>query len=250
MNHAIKSKLLAICRSRVLGNIDEETLPEPYIPFVPDNWNGGLVLAEAQNHGAKSREYLEWLRGLNSKDRMLRLYKHGDKLGCQPWDDGSLKFALACLSESVAERWAVGNAVLWSRVHGSGRNDNPSERMTENSIKVWSEYLKEFKPRLIVTAGKVARDVVARVGFQGQTLRLALPSPSYLSRTSCLFSETDLLERYPEVRQALRARPDLIAGRYRLNRIFYACHAVSVAGVLLGKRKSRSIQLLSGGGDE
>ena len=47
-----------------LGNINQEILPEPYIPFVLDDWNGGLVLAEVQNHSAKSREYLEWLRGL------------------------------------------------------------------------------------------------------------------------------------------------------------------------------------------
>ncbi len=83
------NRLLAICRSGVLKKAGEETVPEPYIPFVPDNLNGGLVLAEAQNHGAKSREYLEWLRGLSSRDRMLRFYMRGEQLGCQPWDDGS-----------------------------------------------------------------------------------------------------------------------------------------------------------------
>lgn len=123
MDHDMKKKLLAICRSGVLKKIGEETVPEPYIPFVPDTWNGGLVLAEAQNHGAKSREYLEWLRGLDSKARMLRFYMHGEKLGCQPWDDGSLKFALACVSDFDPGRWAVGNAVLWSRIHPSGRNN-------------------------------------------------------------------------------------------------------------------------------
>lgn len=229
MSYAINTRLLAISRSAVLKKGTEETLPEPYIPFVPDNWNGGLVLAEAQNHGAKSREYLAWLRGLSSKDRMLRLYKHGQKLGCQPWDDGSLKFALACVSESAPERWAVGNAVLWSRVHGSGRNDNPSESMTENSIRVWSEYLKVLKPRLIVTAGKVARTVMDKAGYQGAQLSLLLPSPMNLRRMSCLFDTEDLLARYPEVGAAAKSHPELVSNSERSNKIFFACHAVSMA---------------------
>ena len=229
MNHDVKSKLLAICRSGVLKKFDEETMHEPYIPFIPDNWNGGLVLAEAQNHGAKSREYLEWLRDLSSKGRMLRLYKLGDKLGCQPWDDGSLKFALACVSESTPERWAVGNAVLWSRVHGSGRNDNPSESMTENSIKVWSKYLKVLKPRLIVTAGKVARMVIDRAGYQGSQLSLLLPSPMNLRRMSRLFDTDDLITRYPKVGVAAKAHPEFFSNSDRNNKIFFACHAVSMA---------------------
>ena len=232
MNCVVKNQLLAICRSGVLKKTDEETMPEPYIPFVPDNWNGGLVLAEAQNHGAKSREYLEWLRGLSSKDRMLRFYKHGDKLGCQPWDDGSLKFALACVSESAPERWAVGNAVLWSRVHPSGRNDNPSDSMTESSIKVWSEYMKVLKPIVVVTAGKVARTIINSAGYQGLRLSLLLPSPMNLRRMSSLFDAEDLLARYPEVRAATKAHATLVSNSDRSNKIFFACHAVSMARML------------------
>lgn len=229
MDHVLKDKLLSICRSAILKTTTEETLPEPYVPFVPDDWNGGLVLAEAQNHGAKSREYLEWLRGLSSKDRMLRLYKHGDKLGCQPWDDGSLKFALACVSDSAPERWAVGNAVLWSRVHDSGRNDNPSERMTENSVRLWMEYLKVLKPNVVVTAGKVASTVMDKAGCQGVRLSLLLPSPMNLRRMSRLFDTEDLLARYPEVKRALKNHENLICGVDRHNKIFFACHAVSIA---------------------
>ncbi len=229
MNHDLKNKLLSICRSGVLKKVDEETVPEPYIPFVPGNWNGGLVLAEAQNHGAKSREYLEWLRGLNSRDRMLRLYKHDDKLGCQPWDDGSLKFALTCVSDSAPERWAVCNAVLWSRVHGSGRNDNPSECMTENSVRLWMEYLKLLKPNVVVTAGKVANTVMDKAGCQVARLSLLLPSPMNLRRLSGLFDTDDLLARYPEVSAAAGAFPELVSGRERRNKIFFACHAVSMA---------------------
>ena len=225
----MKNKLLTICRSGILKKTDEETLPEPYIPSIPDNCNGGLVLAEAQNHGAKSREYLEWLRGLNSEDRMLRLFKYGEKLGCQPWDDGTLKFALACAFDSDPAQWAVGNAVLWSRVHGSGRNDNPSESMTENSVRLWTEYLKVLKPRLIVTAGKVARTVMNKAGYQGARLSLLLPSPMNLRRMSSLFDTEDLLARYPEVGTAAKAQPALVSSFDRSNKIFFACHAVSMA---------------------
>lgn len=229
MDHNVTNKLLAICRSGALKKADEETIPEPYIPFVPDNWNGGLVLAEAQNHGTKSREYLEWLRGLSIEDRMLRLYKYGEILGCQPWDDGSLKFALACVFDSAPAQWAVGNSVLWSRVHRSGRNDNPSERMTENSVRLWAEYLDVLKPSMVVTAGKVARNVIDKTGYQGPRLGLLLPSPMNLRRLSGLFDADDLLARYSEVRVTAKAFPELVCGNDRRNKIFFACHAVSMA---------------------
>jgi hypothetical protein len=99
MNHDLKAKLLTICRAGVLKELGEETVPEPYIPFIPKNWNRCLVLAEAQNHSKKNDAYLSWLEGLDSKGKMLRLYRRGKKLGCQPWDDGSLKFAVAYISK-------------------------------------------------------------------------------------------------------------------------------------------------------
>jgi hypothetical protein len=229
MKADLKDRLLTVCRSGVLKKTTEETLPEPYIPFVPGNWNGGLVLAEAQNHGARSGDYLPWLRGLDSKGRMLRLYMRGEQLGCQPWDDGSLKLAVTCISASGPERWAVCNAVLWSRLNPTGSNNNPSDRMEENSVSLWKEYLKVLKPKLVVTAGKVACTVIDATGYQGNRLELLLPSPVNLRRMSRLFDTGDLLERYPEVAVQVKAHGDLAGGLEGNNKIFFACHAVSKA---------------------
>jgi hypothetical protein len=74
--------------------------------------------------------------------------------------------------------------------------------MTDNSIKVWSEYLKVLKPRLIVAAGKVASTVMDKARCQGARLSLLLPSPMNLRRMSRLFDTEDLLARYPEVKRA------------------------------------------------
>ncbi len=52
--------LLDACKHHSLREADAHlaTIPEPYVPFVPPDWNGTLVLAEAQNHGRKSENYL------------------------------------------------------------------------------------------------------------------------------------------------------------------------------------------------
>lgn len=186
-------------------------------------------MAEAQNHGAKSHDYLTWLREQDSTTRMLRLYARGDRLGCQPWDDGSLKLAVACSFGSAPDEWAVANAVLWSRMDRAKRNDNPSKRMEQNSVKVWCEFLEILRPEWVVTAGEVARRIIDQTQYGGCRLSLKLPSPSYLSRVSGLFDEEDLLQRYPEVLEVMEGRPELLRGGYRRNKIFFACHAVSSA---------------------
>lgn len=229
MTGDLKDKLLKLCQSSAIKLPSAVTIPEPYIPFIPSNWNGCLVLAEAQNHSKRNDAYLSWLTELTSEDRMLRLYELKDKLGCQPWDDGSLKFATACISDDEPERWAVCNAVLWSRRSSSGSNDNPSKCMKENSVRLWEKYLKVLHPELIVAAGKVAREVIDKAGYTGDRLNLWLPSPLNLQRLATLFDTDDLLKRYPEAESKLAKYETLIMGKGRNNKFFYACHAVSMA---------------------
>lgn len=204
-------------------------MPEPYIPFIPSNWNGCLILAEAQNHSKKNDAYLSRLKRLISEAKMLRLYEEEDKLGCQPWDDGSLKFALACISDDAPERWAVCNAVLWSRRSPSGSNATPSDFMKNNSVTVWTQYLEVLKPRWIVAAGKVAREVIDKADYTGDRLNLLLPSPLNLQRLSTLFETDDLLKRFPEVASKLEKYGNLIEGKGYSNKILYACHVVSMS---------------------
>jgi hypothetical protein len=229
MCDGLKFALVKIC-SKKCELSGEETLAEPYIPFIPDNWNRCLVLAEAQNHSNNNKDnYVEALQGLDPELRMRRLYLESNRLRCQPWDDGSLKFALACISTDEPERLGVCNAVLWSRLSPTGSNQTPSESMQKNSVKIWTQYLDVLKPTWIVCAGKVARNVIEQTGYKVKRLDLLLPSPLNLQRLSTLFDTSDLLKRYLEVDRKLAKFEDLIEGKGRNNKILFACHAVSMA---------------------
>ena len=222
-----KEKLTTICsRHRVPSSL-RATIREPYIPFIPKRWNGVLVLAEAQNHGKNSKAYLSWLRSLAPVKRIQRLYLRTGKVGVHPWDDGSLKLAVEAALSLKAEETAISNASLWSQVHSNGKNQNPSKELADRSIPVWKAMLKVLRPRLIVTAGSIAKDTIRQAG--GKPLAWRLPAPMSMSRASGLFSENDLLRRYPEVAKVVKARPEWLATGYRRNKIFFACHAVSVS---------------------
>ncbi len=51
---------LAVCRRFRDAAPSETIFPEPYLPYVPSDWNGILVLAEAQ-HLAGASTYRQWL---------------------------------------------------------------------------------------------------------------------------------------------------------------------------------------------
>ena len=90
-----------------------------------------------------------------------------------------------------------------------------------------------MQPELVVTAGKVAEkliDAVQKLGWLPcNRISLLHPSLTNLSRMSGAFNEEDLLARYPAVRAALERFPDWADWSYRKNKIFFACHAVSIA---------------------
>lgn len=66
--------LLDVCRRNILDNEQLAVVPEPYIPYVPESWNGLLVLAEAQNLSeATNSRYRAVLLGMGADERMQRL---------------------------------------------------------------------------------------------------------------------------------------------------------------------------------
>ena len=219
--------LLDVCRQRVQPE-PPTVIGEPYIPYVPPQWNGVLVLAEAQNLSATSQGYVDDLRSMSETDRMRRLDIDPDSgLGIQPWDDGHLPFALlAAYPEHETKTYAVSNAVPWSVRTAKSTNANPTPELRARAVEFWKAVLPILKPDTIVTAGKVAREVLDSA-WEGPTLPLRLPSPIALNRVSGMFDADDLLRRFKEVRTAAKAAPKLLEG-YRTNKIFYACHAVSL----------------------
>ncbi len=202
---------------------------EPYIPFVPQKWNGVLVLAESQNMSKKNGQYVKWLKGHSRDEKIKRLYLKENEVGIQPWDDNSLKLAVEAAFGVLASETAVSNAVLWSQRGDDDQNANPDKELQQASSLLWEELLPVLNPTLVICCGKIAKDVIADTEWPGKTLSLRLPSPSALSRISGMFDEDDLLKRYPEVARVIKKHPEWITG-YKKNKTFFTCHAVSLYG--------------------
>ncbi len=225
----MREKLIEICKKNILQT-DIAILREPYIPFIPDDWNGLLVLAEAQNLSSTNQSYVDQLLSCSSYDRICR-FKHLEDVGVQPWDDGSIKIAIEASLGVNADQTAVSNAVLWSRVKLNRTNDRPNDELVERSVAIWLEILEELNPKKVLTVGKIAENIIAycqnEIHNDWKHFALRSPSPSLLSRVSGMFDESDLLERYPEVRKISEEKPKWFE-TYRKNKIFFACHAVSL----------------------
>lgn len=225
MNKINKIKLIQICRKHI-SRIDDVVLCEPYIPYIPEKWNGILILAEAQNLSKTNNTYLQRLIRMNRKERFMRL-SDIDNLGIQPWDDGTLKLAVSSVFpfESL-HSFAVSNAVLWSQTDERGNNKTPDEELINNSISFWKDLLPVLKPHIIITCGKIASATISDI-WNGRVYGLRAPSPLFLSRISGMFNKKDLLKRFPEVANAIEHNRNILNGGYEMNKIFFACHAVS-----------------------
>ena len=226
----IEKNLLACCRKHILKDV---VISEPYIPYIPNDWNGVLVLAESQNLSSSHSDYVDYLNSLIPDKRMCRLGMYDDEIGVWPWDDGALKLAVEAAFSIKAEETAVSNAVLWSKRTDSEANDNPNASMKDASVTLWTEMLDILKPKLklVVCSGNVADEVIERTNWDGcktKKRKLRLPSTQAMSRVSGMFEEDDLLMRYPEVKKVLDAHPKWGEGNYKRNKIFFACHAVSL----------------------
>jgi len=220
-------ELLSICGKHTRVDQDPVVIREAYVPHIPENWNGLLVLAESQNLSVGNDGYVAWLKTLDSRGRMIRLLDTPDDgVGVGPWDDGALKLAVEAAFKVKADETGVSNAVCWSRRGDGGESANPTPEMVDWAVDFWLEILPAIQPARIVAAGRVAHTVIERADPGGQypCTRLRLPSPQAMSRISGMFRRDDLLTRYHEVRQVVERHEDW--GK-SLNNIFYACHATS-----------------------
>jgi hypothetical protein len=223
--------LLDICKKHIPPKSENAVISEGYIPYIPDNWNKILVLAESQNLSRQNKKYVDWIQSLTPIERMNRLNEYKNGIGIQPWDDGSLKLAIESALNEKAENTGVSNAILWSQQSNTGANINPSNILLNLSALIWKEFLAILQPKLIITAGKKAEYVVKTSCWSGQHIKLRLPAKTALSRVSGMFKADDLLMRYPEVNRIVIKNPSWV-NEYKQNKIFYACHAVSIIKIL------------------
>lgn len=226
-------KLSEICRRHILPIAYDirpyyVVVPEPYVPFIPNNWNGVLVLAEAQNLSKGSPD-VEWLTSATSDEKIFRLGRDG-RIAIQPWEDGSLKLAVEAALGIRADWTAVSNAVPWSLVDEKGNNKNPTPEVINPSKILWSELLHALKPEHIVTAGAIARRVITgaieKCDYKPICTAWPLPSPRLFSPISQTIDEAELMRRFPEVAKVLGQNPDWVKTR-RPNKILFACLAVA-----------------------
>ncbi len=225
-------ELSAVCARHARVESDDVVIREAYLPYVPSDWNGLLVLAEAQNLSEQNADYVERLKALDAQGRMTRL-RAGTTIGVAPWDDGSLKLALESAFSADCSQTAVSNAVPWSCRRDDGSNANPSSEMIGWAVAFWKDLLPLLRPGRIITAGKVAQTVITLADPSSEYCRtsLRLPSPQAMSRVSGMFRKEDLLSRYPEVRRIVDQHPEW---GLSLNKVFYACHAVSSGSAVEG----------------
>jgi hypothetical protein len=223
-------QLAEICARHLMSG-GQVVIPEPYIPYLPENWDGTLVVAEAQNLSQTNHGYVDNLKAASAEQRIRRLSWDPEKdLGVTPWDDTTLKLAVEAAFGCDSLRVAVSNAVLWSTVTPDGRNQTPSPDLMAASTRAWMELLLVLRPQVVVAAGAKAREVmtIATAGLDARLVCWPLPSPRVLAPLSGAINVVDLRRRFPEVDRVLIRRP---AWGIRGPSVLYACLAVSATAV-------------------
>ena len=187
------NQLLEACARHTLSEEfatnNRVVIREAYIPYIPPQWNGYLVLAEAQNLANSNDDYVQWLKSLSPQERMNRfgerMNRFGDGLAVGPWDDGSLPCAIAAAFARETAQCAVSNAVPWSQTKPDGTNENPSEEMKDQAVRFWEDLLSLLliRPTHIITAGNVAEEVLERADPESRYCRknVRLPSPQAMA---------------------------------------------------------------------
>ena len=236
MNAYELKQMLEICKEGILEDsqltiLGNPVFPQPYIPYIPDNWkNGVLVLAEAQNLAKSNDNYVKILNEMGATKRLERLY-HAVKtekrrVRIQPWDDGSLQLAVEAALDERPSRTAVSNSVLWSLRKMNGTNKTPTMRLVKKSRIIWGKLLDIMKPRMILTAGRIARLVIQPIWAKEKQINLRSSSPIAMA---ILAGQTDirLIENErPTIERLREEYPDLFPKNSRFTEL-YIWHAIT-----------------------
>jgi len=237
-----KSKLQELCLGLPLKDteISENSLDlvldkYPYAPYIPEDWNGYLVVAEAQQLNRNSQGNSVYVDGLllgTVEELIFRLNNqkfNTGKVGITPWDDGHIKLAmLSCFPEINLDQVAVANAVPWFL---NKTNTKQDKFLKKRSIEYWSEILDLLNGKLkcVIRTGEYARAILDYYKLKNKNIEkiFSLRSASQLERVSYVFDTDDLLNRYKEVENALSTERFSYDKKIKAGLVFYAAHAVS-----------------------
>ena len=252
--HAL-TKLFEVCSRHHLATWQgrQVVIPEPYIPHFPVDgvqWNGVLVLAEAQNLANTDYDYPGRLQRARAEGNREALWNrlnlswsrfpepfatpadgiHRD-VAIRPWQNGVIPFVVASLAElgrggaanvlrtgdplAAVGSVMVSNAVPWSRVD-AGANVNPGGEEVGRAAEFWAELLPALdryagEVKLLLAFGKTAERVMQRAATRAPIL--ALLGPFGLNRARLRREEQQLA---PEMRTQIRVLAASMGGRIGL----------------------------------
>lgn len=176
--------------------IDGSVVQVAHLPHVPCDWNGTLVLAQAQNLALSGRDHESYaleVRAMNPEDQARRLwYPHhfpetvpADlRTHIHPWHSGPIPMALRVFHPELdLARVALTNAIPWSWVRPGARGGERDRSMEDALVlKAASGFLKaafaDRAPDRVIACGHVAASVVETLGWPGQVWLQGSP-PSF-----------------------------------------------------------------------
>ena len=214
-------RLIEICEQYQLPLNNNVVIREAYIPYIPPNWNGYLVLGEAQNLSSSYENYVDELKEMTQREKVTRLQDPND-LRIMPWDNGSLKIALKATLDIDPASTAVSNAVLWSQTYDKTSNKNPSKSLEKCSANLWNQMLNELKPSRIIASGAVARRVMENTSWNKNFIKIIHPDRiRYIKADQ---NEKELLLAYPIVEQTIKKHSHWIRGNKKKAIIRFSCY--------------------------
>lgn len=161
--------LVAVCKQYYRPSNSSIIDHYPYIPYIPQNWNKILLLAESQQLKGNSKgnkSFKMRLEEVTDFDRICRLgnekvTKSPDVIGITPWDNEYLKLALLASYKNIElKNVGLSNAIPW---HLDNRNKKMVNELSKKSAAFWGDILKIIKPDKIICSGNIANNVIRQV---------------------------------------------------------------------------------------
>jgi hypothetical protein len=241
----VKNDLINICKNHKYPHPEEVMFVEPYLPYIPKDWNGILVLSESQNI-KEGDKYYKWLIDeLNEETRMTRLGRKESRppnidcldIGIGPWDDGTIKIALQAIFEGAnpklkLENVAVSNAVPWTKKRRGSKNENPDKCMKNKAKEFWEDIFGMWEPKInmLIVLGNIAEEVMNNIEIKEKyvknQLKLVSPSQRYLNFVRGAFDCNEVEKSFPMIQKAFYTLEIDKNTKYYKNKVFYAHQAV------------------------
>lgn len=173
--HGNRDDLMELCRKYADKAPKHVVFKEPYLPYVPENWNGLLVLGVARNLSESTYpDDVRILKEMTPEKRYENLYLDGDTPKLVFWYNGSIRLALKSLSRVVdCDATASSNAVPWSHVK-DGKDQKPDLQMQALAVDFWKELFSTWElPKHIIALGNISSEIMTAAG--AAHLKLMLP---------------------------------------------------------------------------